>query len=366
MAQHQEQILVRLDQLDSGPMLLNVPNGTLNLKTGELQSHRRKDFITKLAPVEYRADAKAPIFQRFLRRIHPKVSIRKFLRRVLGHAITGAVFEKIVVILYGSGDNGKTTLLEIIRYVLGNYAGQILINTLMANRGEVSAAARSDLADLRGKRFVTSSESEAGQQLAEAQLKYLTGMGRIKAKRMRKDHFEFDPTHKLFIDANHKPVIRGADDAIWNRILLLPFEVRVPKAEQDGQLLDRLEVEASGILRWLVEGCLEWQREGLALPEEIRSAVEAYRLEMDQVARFLASCVQDPRSQVTVDGLHKHFLAWCDEEDEKAISKKSFGGKLRAKGFEGFRTGAARYWKGISFNVNIFEFESDANDTTKP
>ena len=270
VAQHQEQILVRLDQLDSDPMLLNVLNGTLNLKTGELQSHRRKDFITKLAPVEYRADAKAPIFQRFLRRIHPKVSIRKFLRRVLGYAITGQVYEKIVAIFYGLGDNGKTTLLEIIRYVLGDYAGQILINTLMANRGEVSAAARSDLADLRGKRFVTSSETEAGQQLAEAQLKYLTGMGTIKAKRMRKDHFEFPPTHKLLIDANHKPVIRGVDAAIWNRICPVPFDIGIPAEEQDKQLLDRLKAEASGVLHWLVEGCLEWQREGLSPPTTVR------------------------------------------------------------------------------------------------
>ena len=358
VAQHQQEVSVRLDQLDSDPMLLTVVNGSLNLKTGELRPHRREDLTTKLAPVEYRADAKAPRFQKFLKRIHPKNSTRKFLQRVLGYAVTGAVFEKIVLILYGSGDNGKTTFLEIVRYVLGDYAGQILINTLMANRGEVSAAARSDLADLRGKRFVTSSEAEAGQELAEAQLKYLTGMGRIKAKRMRKDHFEFDPTHKLLIDANHKPVIRGTDDAIWNRILLLPFEVKIPKGEQDGQLLDRLKVEASGILRWLVEGCLAWQTEGLAPPEEIRSAVAAYRLKMDPVARFLSCCVQGPRSQVTKDGLHKYFLAWCDKSDEKPISKRSFGGKLRAKGFETFRgTGGTRYWKGIARYVNLFEFE---------
>ena len=349
-------------------MALNVLNGTLDLKTGELRPHRCEDLITKIAPVEYRSDAKAPRFQKFLKRILPNKKVRFFLRRVFGYAITGYVFEKIVLILYGSGDNGKTTLLEIIRQVLGGYAGQILINVLMANRGEVSAAARSDPADLRGKRFVTSSESEAGQQLAEAQLKYLTGMGKIKAKRMRKDHFEFDPTHKLFIDANHKPVIRGTDEAIWNRICPIQFQVSIPKDEQDKQLLDGLKAEASGILRWLVAGCLEWQREGFSLPEEIRSALDEYRLEMDSIERFLRICVQDSSSQVTKKSLHEHFLAWCDENDEKSISKKSFGGKLRAKGFEThLGTGGTHYWQGISLFVNVFEFErGDASDASKP
>ena len=367
VAQHQQEISIRLDQLDSDPMALNALNGTVDLKTGELRPHRREGLITKIAPVEYRSDAKAPRFQKFLKRILPNKKVRFFLRRVFGYAITGYVFEKIVLILYGSGDNGKTTLLEIIRHVLGNYAGQILINVLMANRGEVSAAARSDLADLRGKRFVTSSESEAGQQLAEAQLKYLTGMGRIKAKRMRKDHFEFDPTHQLFIDANQKPVIRGTDNAIWNRICPIQFQVSIPKHEQDKQLLDHLKAEAPGIMNWLVKGCLSWQRKGLSPPETIQAALDDYRLEMDLIARFLSCCEKNSRSKVRVDALHKHFLAWGEEGHEETISKKAFGKGLRAKGFETFRgTKGTRYWKGISLGRNLFEFEGDASDATKP
>ena len=352
VAQHQPEIVVLIDQLDSDPMALNVRNGTLDLKTGELRPHRREDLITRMAPVEYQADAKAPIFNKFLKRILPNILVRVFVRRAFGYAITGHVSEKIVAILYGSGDNGKTTLLEIIRHVLGDYAGQILINALMANRGEVSAAARSDLADLRGKRFVTSSESEAGQQLAEGQLKYLTGMGRIKAKRMQKDHFEFDPTHQLFIDANQKPVIRGTDNAIWNRICPIHFPVSIPKHEQDKQLLDRLKAEAPGIMRWLVRGCLSWQQKGLSPPKEIRAALDDYRLEMDLIARFLSCCIQNSRSKVRVYDLHEYFLAWCADTGEETMSKKSFGKGLRAKGFETFRgTGGTCYWKGIGLGT---------------
>jgi putative DNA primase/helicase len=307
LARFQFPVPVTPPELDSDPMLFNCLNGTLDLRTGELKKHGPGHLITKLAPVSYSPKATCPTWLKFLNRIFARdVALIEYMQKVIGYGLTGSVTEKALFVFHGGGDNGKTTLLEAIRHVLGDYAGVVDIDALMQNGRD--AVTERAIAELCGKRFVTASEAEEGQKLREAKIKNLTGMGRLVGRKIYGNPFEFDPSFKLFIDANHKPVIRGNDNAIWNRIRLVPFKVSIPKTEQDPQLGEKLKAEASGILAWAVQGCLRWQQEGLGEPAVITKARHKYREEMDVVADFIADCcTESPDGRETFGDLYAAY-----------------------------------------------------------
>ena len=264
-------IPVTAEQLDADPWVLNCPNGTIDLRTGEPRKHRREDLLTKLIRVEYDPDAKCPVFDAFLARImRGNTALMEYIQRVVGYCLTGDVGEKAMFVLYGDGNNGKTTFLEAIRNVLADYAGQVPIQSLMKKKWDEGIP--NDIAQLKGKRFVTSSETESGQELAVAKIKNLVGLATLQARYLYAEFFEFAPTFKVFMDCNHKPVIRGHDPAIWNRLKFIPFTVTIPDAEIDREMGAKLRAEAPGILAWAVRGCLEWQLRGLDEPQEVRQA----------------------------------------------------------------------------------------------
>ncbi|PLS83054.1 MAG: hypothetical protein CYG60_22800, partial [Actinobacteria bacterium] len=271
LAQSEEGIPVRIDDLDADPWILNVRNGTIDLKTGELREHRREDLITKIAPVEYDPDAKAPTWEAFLERILPSEAIRRFVQRIMGYSLTGDVSAQILPFLHGLGANGKSTLVNTTLEMLGDYGQLAAPELLLSKRG----AHPTELADLKGARLVASVEIEDGRKMAESLVKQLTGGEKVKARYLHKDFFEFDPTHKVFLVANHKPEVLGTDHAIWRRVKLIPFDVTIPEEEQDPRLPEKLQAELPGILAWAVRGCLDWQRDGLAEPEEVKAATEA-------------------------------------------------------------------------------------------
>jgi putative DNA primase/helicase len=331
----QDRVPVMPQELDSDPFMFNCQNGTIDLPTGKLQPHRPERMLSKISPVTFDEKAGCPIWAAFLDRLFGgSADLVSFMQMAIGYSLTGAVTEKALFVLCGDGDNGKTTLLEAFRYIMGDYAGSIEINSLMQSAS--SSDQQRTVADLLGKRFVTASEAEEGQKLNEAKIKQLTGMGKQVGRRLYGHAFEFDPQFKLFIDANHKPVIRGSDPAIWNRIRLVPFAVSIPKAEQDRGLLAKLRVEAPGILSWAVQGCLEWQREGfLGTPAAITEAVESYREEMDIVAQFIADCCAvDPGLEAEAGELYLHFQQWCDQRREQPNSSTAFAKRLGDKGYE--------------------------------
>jgi putative DNA primase/helicase len=275
-----------------------------------------------------------------------------YLQKCFGYSLTAAVSEKAIFCFFGTGNNGKTTLLEIIRFILTEYSAQVLIDSLMAHQTKESNTSMADLADLRGARFVTTSETEEGQKLAVGKLKYLTqGMGEIKACRKYENPIIFTATHKLFIDANHKPIIRGAEKAVWNRLKPIPFVVTIPPEEVDKALLDKLKTEAPGILAWMVEGCMRWQREGLGEPPEVSEESAKWQEESDRFRAFIAErYVVDANSWVPVGNPWSGYGDWCESNRERnRLSKAAFDTKLSELGCRrsSRNNGTTRVWIGI-------------------
>jgi putative DNA primase/helicase len=337
------------DDLDADPWALNTASGTVDLRTGDLQAHDRSDLITKITLVEYELDIQAPIFEQFLERILPQEAVRSFLQRAVGYAATGVAREEMLPILHGPGANGKSTLTGVLLEVLGDYAIQAAPDLLMLKKG----AHPTELADLFGARFVVCMENEEGRRLAESLVKHITGGDRIKARRMREDFWEFDPTHTVFLGTNHRPEVRGTDHAIWRRLKLIPFNVTIPEAEQDKTLPETLRSELRGILAWVVRGCIEYQCYGLGEPDQVRDATRGYRSDMDALAAFFEDrCVIHPRAEVPATQLYKAYQEWCAESGESDESQRRFGGRLQERGFVSFRYTAGPHrdrkgWRGI-------------------
>jgi len=323
-------IAIEPEQMDADGFLLNVLNGTVDLRTGQLRPHDRRDTITKLAPVVFDPQADCPTFLGFLERVLPDPDVRAFVRRFTGYGMTGDTSEQCLAFLHGGGANGKSTLLTILQAMLGDYARQTAPELLVSRGGDRHPT---ELADLFGARFVASVEVDEGKRLAETLVKQMTGGDRMKARFMRQDFFEWTPTHKLFLAANHRPEIRGTDYAIWRRIHLVPFTVTIPPAERDGKLPTKLLAELPGILNWAIAGCLDWQRNGLGVPQAVRDATDAYRAEQDILADFLAErCVIDPQAWAEAGSLYKAYTEWCDAGGLKPVTGTAFGTRLSERG----------------------------------
>jgi putative DNA primase/helicase len=334
-------VYVRHTELNANPWLLNVMNGTLDLQTGELRPHRREDAITKISPVVYDPGATCPLWLSFLRRILPDPALRAFIQRAAGYSLTGLTIEQCLLFLFGTGANGKTTLIETLMGLLADYAQKAPTDMLMTRLG---GSIPNDIARLPGARLVVAAEIESGRQMAESMVKDLTGGDTMVARFMRQEFFEFRPTHKLWMYGNHKPIIRGTDDGIWRRIHLVPFLVTIPEAEKDPGLVKRLNAELPGILKWAVDGCLAWQEKGLGIPSAVNQATGKYRAEMDVLGRFLGDCCHlEPRARVTKAALYEAYERWGGD-----LTKRKFGDALRERGFEDGRgSGNVAIWKGI-------------------
>ncbi len=353
LAKSEAGIPVTLDQLDRDPWLLNVANGTLNLHTGKLREHQRSDLITKLVPVAYHRNTGCPEWLKFLKTIMKgDVQLIAFLKRAVGYCLTGETNEQCLFILHGTGANGKSTFLRTISASLGDYAATASTDTFMVKDGD---GPRNDVARLKGSRFVSAAEAEDGRQLAEALIKQMTGGDRLTARFLYNEAFEFQPAFKLWLAVNHKPVIKGTDNAIWRRIRLVPFEITIPEEKQDKTLPAKLQAELPGILRWAVEGCLAWQREGLKPPEAVVSATNEYRSEMDVLDQFLAErCVtakgaEALRHHVTVAGLYGAYEQWCGENGiHYPLTKPKLGSRLRERGLKNEKRNGEHVWLGIA------------------
>jgi putative DNA primase/helicase len=319
-----------MDELDQDPWLINCQSGTLDLRTGKLGAHDPAHLITRLAPVEYDAGAECPRFKQFLRETLLDDAVISFVKRYAGYTLTGITRERLLAILYGFGKNGKTTLVELVRDVLGDYATNTDTETLLMKRYQ---GVGNDVAALKGARFVSAAEVEKGRRLAESKVKQLTGRDTVTARYLFGEPFDFRPEFKLWLSTNNKPVIQGTDDAIWDRIKLIPFTQRFDGERQDPKLADKLRAESEGVFAWMVEGCLEWQEHGLAEPEKVAKATEQYRAEMDTLAAFIEDrCVIAKDAMAPATPLYKAYRFWCDDAGEKPETQKMFGMRLRERG----------------------------------
>jgi putative DNA primase/helicase len=333
---------------DLNPWLLGVGNGVVDLTTGRLRSGQQSDCITKHTCVDYNVGATCPTWLEFLDRIMAgNETLIRFLQRAVGYSLTGIVTERVLFILHGQGANGKSTFLEAIRDLLGGYALRTPTETLMMKQ---QAGIPNDIARLRGARFVFASETEGGRRLAESLIKDMTGNDVLSARFMRAEFFDFKPEFKIWMGTNHKPEIRGTDNAIWDRLKLVPFAVCIPEQERDKHLIEKLRGELPGILQWAIAGCLDWQENGLGVPDEVRRATAGYREEQDTLASFIGEhCVIKQGCKVGSTVLYKAYVVWCEEGKEKPEKQTAMGLRLRERGFTSERTGPGGIaeWYGI-------------------
>ena len=354
LAESELPIATKTDDFNLKPWALNVQNGTVDLRTGKLQPHERGDLLTALAPVDYEPGALCPTWDKFLHRIMDgDTEMVDFLRRAIGYSLTGDVSEQKLFFPHGGGSNGKSTFITTLLSLLGqDYAAQAAPELLVVGKDRHPT----EVADLYGKRLVASIEVEDGRRLAEGLVKQLTGGDKIKARLMRQDFFQFDPTHKMWLVANHKPVVKGTDYAIWRRILLIPFDVTITDEEKDPQLPAKLLAEGPGILAWAVRGCLEWQRQGLGVPESVKRATETYRADSDTFGAFLAECTVTVKGHETkASELYKAYETWCADNGERPIGGKQFGLKLTENEIAKVKTRQGIFYQGLGIVDHVAE-----------
>ena len=337
------------EEWDADLWALNCDNGIIDLKTGELKPHTPAALCTKLAPVAYDPNAKSEKWEAHLKRFLPNPNIRRQVQRDLGLSLTGANLDEILPIWYGTGSNGKSTTAKVVLAVLGDYAETAPKDLLILQKHESHPT---EIANLAGKRCVFASEIEQGARLNEAKVKLLTGGDKIKARFLFCDFFEFDQTWTITLFCNHKPVITGTDYAIWRRVRLVPWTVKIAEAEKipQDEIIRELVAEGSAILKWLLDGFADWQQDHHWMADEVKAATEEYRQEQDRLAGFFADCCElGPHYSVAVAKLHNAYLEWCEQVGEEPLGKKPFGDRLRDRGITQGRVGKERErrWVGI-------------------
>jgi P4 family phage/plasmid primase-like protien len=325
---------------DDSPDLLNVANGTLDLRTGNLRPHHADDLITKLVPVAFDPDAKAPTWERFLGGVLPDPDTRAFIQRGAGYSATGHVREHALFFLYGKGRNGKGTFTRAITSVLGDYVDVAPPGILLASQNERHPT---DIMDLAGKRLVSAAETGENNAWNEERVKWLTGGDALKGRGMRENwRASFEPTHKFWVESNHEPRVRGVDEGIWSRIRKVPFKQQWREAcddaperahlpVQDLKLREKLAAERPGILAWIVGGAREWYAQGLGTPREVREATAAYRAEQDLLGEFLASVSVAGR---LLKDVHAEYVSFAAANDEAPVSSRAISSELKRRGYE--------------------------------
>jgi putative DNA primase/helicase len=339
---------VPTDEIDSKPDLVGCSDGhVLNLGT-DGQHSTPAGIITKKLGASQNPGASCPTWMNFLSRIfNNDQGTMDFVRRAVGYSLTGSVAEQCMFILIGTGANGKSTFLRTLHHLFGDYAGSVPIQTLMTQKN--GSQQTNDLAYLLGKRFVTASEGERDQRLAEAKIKMMTGGDRISCRFMYADFFEFDPQFKLWLATNNLPSISGTDDAIWRRIRVIHFPITIPPDEQDKTLLDQLLEELAGILTWALEGLKEWRQQGLNPPPSVVHSTKRYREDNDSVGQWIeAACMLEPGVRTAVKDLHEAYKTWCGNSGLDPLTNACFGKELSRLGFEIVRLRSGNARRGIA------------------
>ena len=334
LARSDDRVKIPSDLLDADPWSFNVQNGTINLRTGGIAPHEKNDLITNLVPITFNPRAVSPLWHDYLKLVfRDDAELIEFVQRCVGYSMTGLTNEQVFFILHGPQGTGKTTFIETLRKIFGDYARNADPSTFMQK--QKTGRANPEIARLQTARFVTSSETEENERLAAGLVKRLSGSTRITASHLYAEDFEYEPVMKLWIDTNHKPRIAAHDDAVWARLILIPFDVIIRHTSQDIKgFRDILATELPGILRWAVEGCLKWQQDGLARPNKIDEAAQEYRNDSDTIQQFIDDeCIVDPRAVCGIQELHVAYKRWCEDAGIRNLNRTAFNQRMQEHGF---------------------------------
>jgi len=355
LAATEPEISLTEDQLDANNELFNVENGTINLRTRLRQPHNRDDHLTKMSSITHNAKAKSPRWEQFLLEVMGgDQELVEFLQRAVGYSLTGDTREQCLFFCYGQGANGKSTFLEILRELFGDYSQQADFTTFLARKSD---GPRNDLARMRGARLITAVEAPGDRGFDEMVLKQLTGGDTVVARRLYEEFFEFKPQHKLWLAANHKPLVKEQTEAFWRRIRLIPFGVTFKKEKRDQRLTGKLRKELSGIFNWALQGTEKWYAEGLMEPKAVRRATANYREENDLLGEFtIQRCSIDENAWTPTVELYRAFSEWWIETRglRNAPSMGWFGRLLGERAdLKAVKKNQVRGWKGIALKQEI-------------
>jgi|CXWL01.1.fsa_nt_gi putative DNA primase/helicase len=304
-------------------------------------------MITKIVAVPYDTEAIPRVWDQFLTQIFQgDTDLYDFCMRAIGYSITGVIRDHALFIAHGSGRNGKSTMMETVAHVLGDYAMHSPMDTFMSKKND--GGIPNDLARLKGARMVIASESEQGHRLREGMVKQLTGGDKITARFMRAEFFEFSPEFKIFLVCNHKPKIGGTDKGIWSRVHMIPFNYTIPKHLENPELPDQLRAEATEILRWMVIGCEMWSASRLGTCDAVTVATGGYREEMDTLKSFIQDrCKEKSDASIRSSSLYKSYSNWAKENGEFVMSQTLFSGRLKDLGYSKTHTNIGKVWTGL-------------------
>lgn len=312
----------------------------------KMRPHHREDYCTKMAAAVPGPNKRCPTWLSFLADITAgSLELQRYLARVAGYCLTGLTIEHVLFFLYGTGANGKSVFLNTLARIWGDYATNAPLDMFMETRGERHPT---DLAKLRGARLVIATEVGQGRRWDEAKIKALTGGDTISARFMRQDFFDYKPQFKLLIAGNHKPALRNVDEAMRRRIHLIPFTITIPPEKRDQSLPERLWAERDGILTWAVRGCAEWQRVGLKPPACVLAATDEYFESQDALGRWLdEECGRSNLATVTTEEVYGAWKTWAEKQGEYVSSMRKFSEDLAKRGFERWRSGRKKGFRGL-------------------
>lgn len=337
---------------DNDPSLLNVLNGTIDLKTGKLMEHSHENLITKLIPIMYNPDAKSKTFNKFLKDTFEDTDLIRYIHRLFGYCVTGETSEQVVHFFIGSGANGKSTLLSAVRYVMNDYAAVVPSKVLIDR--ERSGGTSSEIAQLTHKRLACCSELNCTDKLNEGKFKIMSSGETISARELFCSAFSYDPEFKFIIDTNYLPIVGGTDHGIWRRIRIVPFEHTVTKDKLNKNLLYELKRDRQAILNWLVKGAVKYYSEGLGNCEEVEKSTKKYRKSQDTLGAFIDSCIKkEDGAETRARALYEAYCEFCSDNLLSAMSETKFGKDFAARGFKRGKDKISRKYLDIKLK-NIF------------
>nr|WP_269667922.1 phage/plasmid primase, P4 family [Staphylococcus warneri] len=340
------------ETFDNDFNLFNTQNGFINLKQGVINDHEKQNYFTKISNVEFTDKADCPKWEEFLDDIFlGNQELVRFVQRAVGYSLSGYTTEQVLFVLYGNGRNGKSVFLDILNEIFGNYSTNIQPQAIMASKNQSDASP--EIAKLDGARLVTTTEPNEGERFDEGLLKQLTGGDRVSARKLYENEFEFTPQFKLWMATNHKPYVRGRDDGIWRRFVIIPFDKQIPVNEIDRDLTNKLKRELPAIMKWCVDGFLEWQRIGLSEPAIIKEQRDEYRTEMDSIAAFIEECCEtNPMKKIKASELFNAYDRWAKDNHQHIISSTKFGREM-VKRFNKNKYNGTMHYYGLSLTDEI-------------